>query len=245
MQMYGISENVDNLKADHFENKKDQLIEIKDPLIINRIDANHVGEFSKFVYHVYLHDYTEKNHWIPDESSLRDMIKEDRNYFKYSAYIICSTEEAGILGTFKVTKKNRFITFPIETEFGIKLEDLTNFEGLKVDDVWHFGRLAIDKEKIKKYDLKISSVEILQRLLITSIRLLCDSADNLIVTEIDYKVFRLMLKMGFNMEMVGQPKFYLGSVTCPAVATARDLLNWLECHENQPEQLPQYNKKIG
>ncbi len=237
MSKIEIGEKLDDLKSMNFEEKKDHLIEIKDPLIIGRIDSDHVDEFSRFVYHVYLHDYTEKNHWVPDESSLLDMIREDRQYFKYSAYVICSTEETGILGTFKVTKKNKNITFPIETEFGIQIDDLTHFEGLKVDDVWHFGRLAIDKEKIKKYNLNVSSMEILQRLLITSIRLLCDSVDNLIVTEIDYKVFRLLLKMGFNMEMIGRPKFYLGSITCPAIATAKDLMNWLECHENQPEGL--------
>ena len=235
MSIYRISEEKDRFihKVDKLGKKEDHFIEITDPLIIDTIDETHIDEFSKFVYHVYLHDYTSRNDWKPNDSSLQHMIEEDHQYFKYSFYIICSTKQTGILGTFKITKRDESLTFPIETDFGIKIDELTHFEGLKVDSVWHFGRLAVDKEKIKKYGLKVSSMEVFTRLLSTAIRLLGSSTDNLVVTEIDYKVLRLMLHDGLNMEIIGQPKFYLGSITCPAIVTSRDLYKWLERHENR------------
>ncbi len=235
MSIYRISEEKDRFihKVDKLDKKEDHFIEITDPLIINTIDEAHINEFSEFVYHVYLHDYTSRNDWEPNDSSLQSMIEEDHQYFKYSFYIICSTKQAGILGTFKITKRNELLTFPIETDFGIKIDELTQFEGIKVDSVWHFGRLAVDKEKIRQYGLKVSSMEIFTRLLSTAIRLLGSSTDNLVVTEIDYKVLRFMLYDGLNMEIIGQPKFYLGSFTCPAIVTSNDLFKWLERNESK------------
>ena len=197
-----------------------------------QLKESDIEKFTSFIYQVYAKEYKEKYNWNPESSCYDEMIAEDRKYAPYANHYICYDQQAGIIGACRITKKSGDTVFPIETSFHVKLDYLLKGGFFDIHEVWHFGRLAIDKQKIREYNLPVSSREILSNLLFLSLSVVCRDKNNLLISEIDYNVFRLMNQLGINMEIVGMPKFYIGSNTFPAIVTAFDLSDWLKEHDD-------------
>ncbi|NJM15316.1 MAG: hypothetical protein HC896_08000 [Bacteroidales bacterium] len=46
---------------------------------------------------------------------------------------------------------------------------------------------------------------------------------NILIAEIDYKLLRYLCSKGFNLEIIAEPKDYLGSLTVPVAGFAHEL----------------------
>lgn len=203
-----------------------------DLLITELTEANEIQAFSRFVFNVYRSTYLEQYNWIPESTTQQLLEEEDLQYAPDSKFFACCTRNLEIIGTCRITKKNNYFTFPIETEFDINLEELINRLSLSVKEFWHFGRLAINKELLRKYSADSrSSIVLLKELLMTSFRIICRFESNLLIAETDSKVFRMLNQLGINVEMIGNPKNYMGSETLPTIVAASDLSHWSQLNK--------------
>ena len=64
--------------------------------------------------------------------------------------VIRDSIEKEILGTFRMTLKAEHLTFPIEDYFGVDLSKLCSTLPMQPKEVWHCGRICVDKEKLQQ-----------------------------------------------------------------------------------------------
>ena len=203
-------------------------------LIITEIKSIHdIKAFSRFVYNVYQKTYHQQYNWIPTCTAQSELEKEDLRYASDSRFFVCCTRTKEILGTCRITKKNDHLTFPIEDVFKININHLVKRLNLSIEEFWHLGRLSVDKDKLSMYSADPKSAAmIMKKLLMASFEVICRSTNNLLIAETDSKVFRMLNQIGINVEMIGLPRHYMGSITLPTIVLAKDLNLWACINKN-------------
>lgn len=215
--------------------KINQLVEDKyvasyDGLSLYQIGKQNLFEFSDYVFGLYAYHYFKKYSWYPSPDDHLNMRKSDQEQFEDSVYFGFKGACQNLLGTIKATRKRKDVLFPIEYEFNINVENIINQRELKVNEVWHLGRLAIDSKEVKKQQLQISSRQIIRYLLIHSFEVINLTPDNLIIAESDVLIYKIFRELGVNMQIVGDVKECLGSPTYPVIIT--DIGKWIEENTN-------------
>jgi hypothetical protein len=207
----------------------DTLLQVQDNLIVYQVAKQNLADFTKFVFNVYAKDYQQKYGWESSQDDLQYMLNEDEQYADESVFIAVKSLSGKIIATVRLSHKaNPNIKFPIETEFGITVQDLYPEKGVKPNEIWHCGRLAIDKDIIKEENININTVKILKMLIYYIGDIAFQKSDNILVSESDHTSYKLMRALGFNMRIVGDGFDYLGSMTYPTMTSAKDYHAWYQ-----------------
>ncbi len=207
----------------------DTLLQVQDNLIVYQVSKQNLPDFTNFVFNVYAKDYQQKYGWQPSQNDLVYMLQEDEQYADESVFIAVKSLSGKIIGTVRLSHKaNPNIKFPIENTFGITVQDLYPEKGVKPNEIWHCGRLAIDKDIIKEENININSIKILKMLIYYIGDIAFQKMDNILVSESDHISYKLMRALGFNMRIVGDGLDYLGSMTYPTMTSAKDYHTWYQ-----------------
>ncbi|MCK8522673.1 hypothetical protein M0D21_13900 [Aquimarina sp. D1M17] len=206
--------------------KNNQILEFKN-LVLSYIREKDVGEFSDFVFRLYRRHYRKKYGWEPSEEEYYGMKEEDIKRFFQSTCFAFKNNLNQIVGTIKVTYKLPADVFPIEDEFGIDLDTIINERGLKVNHIWHLGRLAIDSALLKKEKDIIPSTLLIRELIRQTFMIVNRNKNGLIVAESDALIYTIFRELGINMQKIGPVQDCLGSPTYPVIITGEDVKSWL------------------
>ena len=211
-----------------FNIKEDQLLFKSSEIEVWQIGFNSLPAFVRCVFGVYSHVYLERYGSKLYENDYEKMLEEDKLYFSDSVYIGIRLGRPEIIGTIKVSRKTDLL-FPIETDFNINIRDIIREKNMKVCDFWHSGRLAIDKELLHKIAPSLNSLTILNYLLVYGFGAIVQgNIENVMITEVDSLVYKMLRSRGVGIENVGKGKFYLGSMTYASISAARDLKRWID-----------------
>ena len=207
---------------------QDICIDAYDSVMLHRIGRNNLAKFSEFVFQIYAHHYFKKYNWQPNPQELVEMHAKDQKHFGQSVYFGYKNQAEEFLGTIKATIKANGLSFPIEYEFGVNIQDIIRNKGLQVNEIWHLGRLAIDSNKIRTQKLPITSKQILRLLLINSLSVINRKPNSLMIAESDTHIYDVFHSLGINMQKVGACQECIGSPTYPVIVTGEDINAWLE-----------------
>ncbi|WP_062053427.1 hypothetical protein [Aquimarina longa] len=208
--------------------KDDCLIENFDTINLYQVGKTNLSEFSEFVFEMYSYHYLKKYDWLPNTKELEEMKQSDYNHFDDSVYFGFRSSKQKFLGTIKATKRSNKKTFPIEYEFNIDIERIISQKNLKVDEVWHLGRLAIDSIVLRAQNSTLTSMQMVRLLLIHSLRVINHKPNSLMIAESDVLIHQIFQDLGIHMEIVGKVKECLGSPTYPVIFTGENIDKWLK-----------------
>ena len=195
--------------------------------VLVKVGQQNLPYFSKFVFDLYNFHYLKKYNWNASQEELYDMAIQDQDHIDDAIFFAYKNNQDELLGTIKLTPKQNDLVFPIEESFGIDIEQLILERKLKVKNIWHLGRLAINSYKVRDQQMRIQSREVMRLLLIAAFREVDQSEEALIIAEADQLIYKLFHEMGINMQIIGEAQGYLGSPTYPTIMTGEDIRLWL------------------
>lgn len=207
----------------------DKLLKSEHGLMIFQVGKNNLRKFTEFVFNVYSEDYKKKYGWESTQKELEQMILEDKEHFESSIFIAMKSLSGKMIGAVKLTKKTSdAVVFPIEKEFGIDVKGLYPAEGVKPNEIWQGGRLAIDHTVVKSAGIKMNAIKMFKTIYYYVAKICSKYEDNILVSEADELAYKLQRALGTGMKIVGEGKDYLGSKTYPTMMSGKDLQNWLK-----------------
>ena len=183
---------------------------------LKRLETHEIFNMVKFIvnenfnHHMY---NASKQHYTSEVNTLYD---EELTYYQNSKIYIERDSYGSILGSIRVLKWNFVDTLPIQKLFGIN--PLYHMDLTKVNDVFHFGRLAIQKS--------YPSLQLFKKLIAIAIAPICQDKQNVAFAECDAKLLRVLSLLGITSKMIGKPIHYLGSETIPIMITYDDLIDF-------------------
>lgn len=206
---------------------EDKFIYKKGELEFWQIGRRNLHQLTKFVYDVYDKIYSKKDWWVASAEDLKHMQDEDVIYFPYSIYFAFKLK-GKIVGTVKVTRRNDKLIFPIEEEFGININEELHSRKIETNEIWHWGRLAIDKDLLidSKGDI-VHSRKVLIPIIQETIKIITRKPENIVILELDSRINQVFKKLGINFKILGKEQMCLGSMTYPSYDTSDDLRNFL------------------
>ena len=199
------------------------LLRRKDRLELWRIGLDRLEAFSNTVYEVYRHAF--------DESDLdrNDIIAEDMVFFSCNCSIffaVTAPNGGDVICTFRLAQKNRFLPLPIETTFNLDCCAILNQLSVPEKNAWHGGRLSINKPVLYKHGFaKSKSLELLRDINTYIFNFMGSSGETntVLFCELDRTAKRIYGSIGLPFEVVGEPLYYMGSVTYPVILRLKDL----------------------
>lgn len=215
----------------------DLLIRKYETISLYQIGRSNISELSEFVFKMYSFHYLKKYQWSSSIRELESMRQSDMDHFDESVYFGFRNSKQELLGTIKATKRTENIIFPIEYEFDIDIEKTIEKENLRVDEVWHLGRLAIDSNLLRLQNTSIQSKRMLQLLLIHSLSVINHQPNNLMIAESDVLIHKTFQDLGLDMQIIGDRKNCLGSPTYPVILKFENMDKWLDENSMQEKSL--------
>lgn len=215
------------ISKNHISQLDDRLLKVQHGLKIYQIGKRNIKNFTKFVFGVYQKDYKKKYNWESSETELDMMLQEDLHYFQNSIFIAIKSNSGKIIGTIRLSRKTTTsLPFPIEKEFGIDINTLVPDQITSPSEVWHCGRLTIDKDVVKEEGIQINAIKLFNILLLYAIKISSKNANNILVFESDGLLYKLLKSLKINAQLIGEPKEYLGSKTYPLMVLGKDFQTW-------------------
>lgn len=180
-----------------------------------------IVQFTNFAVDVYNQTSAKNKVWKPIEANvIQTMLLEDKLHYPYAHFFELTNEKGELIGTTKITLKNKDLQFPFENYFGVNLTEQLQNLNLTSHEIWHFGRLAVKPGQ--------QSLKALNTLLYHSLSIVSRHTENVLIAECDVDFCRKLEFIGIRTYKVGLPQNYVGSPTFPIIATAADLQNYLK-----------------
>ena len=195
-----------------------------------KIGRDRLTEFTTSVHTVYETVFGSRHGWVADEEDMRKMIAEDENFSPDSAFLAVTCASNRILGTIRLTRWKPGMTLPIEYEFGLNVAEYQASISPKPKEVWHAGRLSIDKVKLAQINAPRSlSYKILRNMTLLSVNLVSPDETVIVLGEADEMAVRIYRNIGVEVEAIGESVEYLGSKTVPVMirSTAFSKASWI------------------
>lgn len=158
-------------------------------------------EVSKFVSNIY---YTKDHYSFAEEfNDVFNTIRKEDELFKNNSVVTTVYDENNdIQGTVRRIYLSENVVLPIEREFDIDLVKVIK-ENLPINNICEAARFANKNNDIRALKLLISEL------------IGGGDKNDLILASLDSVVLKGLRKLGLNWYDIGEPKKYLGSITCP------------------------------
>ncbi|HAS46381.1 MAG TPA: hypothetical protein DCS93_38225 [Microscillaceae bacterium] len=199
-----------------------------------KIGWSELPQYTQFVFDIYRNTVTDEKPWDLTQEDLATMYREDQTYFPHSVYFGFMNSNYELVGTMKATQKTDLVLLPAEVEYGIDIKQLSKAFHTNPDNIWHCGRLAVNKQKAKIAG--VGSRSLFLELLFQSFQHITRRPGAIFLAEADKRVYDLFHLVGVPMQQIAKGKTYLGSETYPVVISHEGMLAWLEhytCHLDQ------------
>jgi N-acyl-L-homoserine lactone synthetase len=101
--------------------------------------------------------------------------------------------------------------FPAERIWGIEISGLAGRMPFIPPQIWHLGRLAVDREIVAADPhLAVMRLTLFKTLLVAAFRHICTHEHNLMVAECDTRLNNKIKLMGIHLQVLGAPVNYMG-----------------------------------
>lgn len=172
---------------------------------LERLRTNEIKNLSEFVVRENFKHHT--NNILPSgyENDVMEIYLEEMNYINDSEIFVTRDSSGNILGSIRVLKWDYINTLPLQKIFGIN--PLSVIGDIPLNDIWHIGRFAINKE--------VSDVNLFKKLMVCAIAPICKNRGNIAFAECDSKLLRVLRLLGIKANVIGESIDYLGSETIP------------------------------
>ena len=163
--------------------------------------------------------------WITYLEELEKMYLEDQRYAPYGIFVaIRDSIEKDILGTFRMTLKADQVSFILEKDFGIDLKQLCHSLPSPPQEIWHCGRISVDKEKLLQLGYsKKDSFLLLKIMMKCMYRIAGKDLSNIMLGENLATTQRLYSMMGFPMRVLAEKEYFSGVRVYASYMRATDL----------------------
>jgi hypothetical protein len=193
-------------------------------LRVREVPLHRIHEFSLFVVDVYNNTAMVKKGWKPlSRQEIHEIMLEDELLFHYGHYFELINTENKVVGTIKIVQKKPEVKLPIESVFKVDIREQCHLLDIIPDEIWHFSRLAIDKQNLKGIGTKALTILFFHALCIANRK-----PGNVFVAECDAEICRKLELIGINCIKVGLPRIYVGSPTFPMIVTGKSMVQYLK-----------------
>ena len=193
-----------------------------------KIGWSELPQYTQFVFDVYRNASTDEQPWNLTQKDLNTMYREDQTYFPHSVYFGFMNAHNELIGTMKATQKTDLVLLPAEVEYGVDVRQLSQAFGITPHNIWHCGRLAVNKQKAKAAGM--ASRHLFLTLLFHSFQHITQHPGAIFLAEADKRIYDLFHQVGVPMQQIAKGKTYLGSETYPVVISHEDMLDWMELY---------------
>lgn len=183
---------------------------------LKRFDAREVFNMVKFIVDENFNHHSSESKDQNHHSEINAVYDEELTFIQDSEIFVEKDIHGSIQGTIRVLKWNFLDTLPIQKIFGIN--PMHHLDMNKVNDVFHFGRLAIRKD--------CPSLSLLKKMIASAIAPVCQHKQNVAFAECDHKLFRTLSILGIKMKVIGKSIHYLGSETIPVMIPYKGLIDF-------------------
>jgi len=191
-------------------------------LNLYKIGWSELHQYTQFVFNIYRNTFTDEQPWDLTQEDLMTMYREDQTYFPHSVYFGFMNANNELVGTMKATQKTDLVLLPAEVEYGIDVKQLSEAFHTTPHNIWHCGRLAVNKQKAKAAG--VNSRSLFLELLFQSFQQITQHSGAIFLAEADKRVYDLFHLVGVPMQQIAQGKTYLGSETYPVVISHEGML---------------------
>jgi hypothetical protein len=202
---------------------------------LERLRTNEIKNLSEFVVRENFKHHT--NNILPTgyENDVMEIYLEEMNYINDSEIFVTRDSSGNILGSIRVLKWDYVSTLPLQKIFDIN--PLSVIGDIQLNDIWHIGRFAINKE--------VSDVNLFKKLMVCAISPICQHKGNIAFAECDSKLLRVLRLLGIKANVIGESIDYLGSETIPVSMSYDGLIEFYNANKGlvSDEVLNQSPKK--
>jgi len=179
-------------------------------------DAHEILNLSRFVVAENFKHHTLGENRQDFQEEINSIYKEEMDNIKNSRIISLKNSSGKILGAIRTMKWDFINPLPIEKLFGIN--PLMTTEGKEVNEIWHVGRFAINKN--------VGGTRLLKKLMVSAIAPIVKHKGNMLFAEVDAKLLRVLNLMGIKSRIIGDSIDYLGSKTYPVSMSYNGLIKF-------------------
>lgn len=202
---------------------------------LERLRTNEIKNLSEFVVRENFKHHTKNILPTGYENDVMEIYLEEMNYINNSEIFVTKDASGKILGSIRVLKWDYINTLPLQKIFGIN--PLSVVGDIPLNDIWHIGRFAINKE--------VSDVNLFKKLMVCAISPICQHKGNIAFAECDSKLLRVLRLLGIKANVIGESIDYLGSETIPVSLSYDGLIEFYNANKGlvSDEVLNQSPKK--
>ncbi|CAM3963871.1 MULTISPECIES: hypothetical protein [Flavobacterium] len=188
---------------------------------LERLRTNEIKNLSEFVVRENFKHHT--NNILPTgyENDVMEIYLEEMNYINNSEIFVTRDSSGNILGSIRVLKWDYVSTLPLQKIFDIN--PLSVIGDIQLNDIWHIGRFAINKE--------VSDVNLFKKLMVCAISPICQYKGNIAFAECDSKLLRVLRLLGIKANVIGESIDYLGSETIPVSMSYDGLIEFYNANK--------------
>lgn len=188
---------------------------------LERLRTNEIKNLSEFVVRENFKHHT--NNILPTgyENDVMEIYLEEMNYINNSEIFVTRDSSGNILGSIRVLKWDYVSTLPLQKIFDIN--PLSVIGDIQLNDIWHIGRFAINKE--------VSDVNLFKKLMVCAISPICKHKGNIAFAECDSKLLRVLRLLGIKANVIGESIDYLGSETIPVSMSYDGLIEFYNANK--------------
>lgn len=190
------------------------------PNYLERLSANQLYDMAEFVVSENFKHHQNAPCNGDHSNEVNAVFDEELTYYNSSNIYAGKDANGAILGTIRVMKWNYVDPLPLQKIFVIN--PLTFVDTSRVNEIYHIGRLAIQKE--------IPSLQLFKQLMVCAISPVCSNKKNIAFAECDEKLLRILSLLGIKMDIIGKAVDYLGSVTIPVLLRYEGLIGFYNRH---------------
>lgn len=153
-----------------------------------------------------------------NDISAYEIEAEDRTLLANSIFLAITTSKRDVIATLRLTQWTEGIRVPIEQEFGVSISKLMSDLQTPEGSVWHSGRLSMNKETLINAGFTRNySLNLLKSIVQYGFQILTGDPAAIVIGEMDTMAIKAVSKIGIHCEKVGEPKYFMGSMTVPVM----------------------------
>lgn len=149
------------------------------------------------------------------DRDIQFVLEEEYLYDEDTQIFIARDLSGEIIGCIRTFHWDRYKTLPIEKVYGIN--PLCAIHAEAKYSYWHIGRFAVKK------NTAFSTLTLFKQLMALAVKPIVEDKFSYMIAEIDYKLLKVMMILGFSIRQMGQSINYLTSETVPVCSSKRGL----------------------
>jgi|GEM_PF-2034241 len=189
-----------------------------------------IANFTQFVFGVFY-----EHHWQsqPPVEEVEACIKEDLARYPNTHFYTLKTKDKRIFGSITACLWNGEPKLTLEREYNLNIRELIKARGLNPPQMWHLGRIAIDRNIINQDQMLKKTQGMFFKLLMTcAFSHVCTDPNNIMIAESEVQLWKVAKLLGISSEILGEARLSLGTESFPVIDTGAGLQPFVNKHKH-------------